>query len=106
MQAVLQITDLPAAALDAAAHFHQRWLPSIREHLEREDDLIILMESAPYDHTDWRKAAVRDLARQFAPKRINFVAGDAQHGIEASLEYLAGAKGITGQYLPLHQGAR
>ncbi len=56
------------------------------------------MPAAPYDHADWRRAVARDLARAYAPKRVNVVGGN---DLAATLDYLAGAPGVTGQYLPL-----
>lgn len=104
MQAVLTIDDLPATALDAAAEFHARWVPEVRTVLEDEEtsSLAIVLDPAPYDHTDWRRSAARDLARALAPKRVNIVAGRKPEAIAATLDYLRDAPGVTGQYHPLH----
>jgi len=98
MQAVLRIGSLPEAALDAAAAFHRRYLPEARSRLEGESDaLALVFLAAPYDHSGWRKAAVADLARESAPKRVNGVAGSDAAAIDATLAWLAQAPGITGQ---------
>jgi len=59
-------------------------------------------EIASLDHNDWRRGIARDLAREFAPVRINIVGGGAQHAREEALAYLRDAPGITGQYLALN----
>ena len=100
-QAVLRIDGLPVEALDAAAAFHGEWRKRAQSLLEGADALTIVMSLAPYDHADWRRAAARDLARAVAPKRVNVIAGDDENAIAAALEYLEGAPGVTGQYLPL-----
>ena len=102
MQAVLQIETLPEAALDASGEFSRDWLPVIREHLSAGENLIAVLPAAAYDHTDWRRAAARDLARAHAPARINFVSGGNETSIAETVEYLSDADGVTGQYLPLH----
>jgi hypothetical protein len=59
--------------------------------------LVIIFPSAPYDHRGWRLAAVQDLARAVAPGRVNAIAGDDEAAIAATLVYLEGAPGVTGQ---------
>ena len=99
MQAELRVEGLPADALAAAGAFYGEWLDRAHAALGKADALAIVLPSAPYDHRDWRRAAARDLARAHAPKRVNIVAGDGQDGVLATLAYLAGAPGVTGQYL-------
>lgn len=102
-QAELRIEDLPEAALDAAGAFHTDWTCRIREDLRGEREAFaVILPLASYDHDDWRRAAARDLARAYAPKRVNIVAGDDEAAITATLSYLAGAPGVTGQYLKTH----
>jgi hypothetical protein len=127
-QAVLRVEGLPDAALDAAEAFYEAWLPQARAALypprngEGEggsadvgipsvarlrpappprsgEDLAIVFPSAPYDHRGWRLAAVQDLAREAAPKRVNAIAGDDNDAIAATLLWLASAPGVTGQLL-------
>ena len=77
MQAVLRISGLPVAALDASAVFHGEHLPRARAELAGEAQaLALIFPLAPYDHAGWRKAAVADLAREATPKRVNGVTGD------------------------------
>ena len=101
-QAVLRIDWLPLGALDAASEFHESWLDEALEALTGEADaLAFVLPPAPYDHAGWRRAAVRDLARAVAPKRVNMVAVDDEAAIAATLDYLAWAPGVTGQLLPV-----
>lgn len=103
VQAELRIEALPPAPLDAAAEFHRAQLDHARELLASDiDTLAIVLPAAPKDHDDWRRALARDLARAYAPKRVNVVGGSDTAAISAMLAYLRDAPGITGQYLPLH----
>jgi len=99
--AVLRIAGLPAGAIEAAAAFYGEWLQQATHLLAGGNPVAIVMEPAPYDHTDWRRAAARDLARSAAPARVNIVAGDDEPAIAATLAFLESASGVTGQYLPL-----
>lgn len=100
MQATLAIEWLPASALDAASEFHEAWLDAALELLEGDaDSLAIVMPAAAYDHADWRRAAVRDLAREAAPKRVNLIAGSDAEALAQTAAWLEGAPGVTGQYL-------
>ena len=98
-QAVLRIDGLPESALDAAARFHRQWLDKAREALAANEALALVFPAAAYDHRGWRLAAVQDLAREAAPKRVNGVAGNDEQAIAATIEWLAQARGITGQLL-------
>ncbi|OJW72167.1 MAG: hypothetical protein BGO57_00905 [Sphingomonadales bacterium 63-6] len=105
MQAVLRIEGLPDSALDAATAFHAHYLPAIRRELASgAEALALIFPLATYDHTGWRKAALADLAREAAPKRVNGVEGAEGEGVEAVLQWLAHAPGITGQLLPVESG--
>jgi hypothetical protein len=98
-QAVLDCSALPDEALAAAARFHAEYLPQVGILLAGgAESLVIVMPAAPYDHADWRRAVARDLARAHTPRRVNVVGGN---DVAATLEYLARAPGVTGQYLPL-----
>jgi hypothetical protein len=97
-QAVLRVEGLPHAALDAAEAFYEAWMPQARAACRTEDTAIVF-PSAPFDHRNWRLAAVQDLAREAAPRRVNGVAGDDNAAIAATLHWLASAPGITGQLL-------
>lgn len=99
-QTVLRIEHLPERALDAAAEFHVRWADQALDSLASgAEALAIVVPGAAYDHFDWRRAAVRDLARKIAPARVNMVAGDDEAALAATLAYLAAAPGVTGQLL-------
>ena len=101
-QTVLVIDDLPPGALDASARFHADHVPAVRTAAGASDSVVLVLAPAPVDHTDWRRAAVRDLARALAPVRVNLVAAGSGEPLDATLAYLANAPGVTGHYLPLH----
>ena len=101
MPAVVVIESLPEAALDAAADFTANHLPTILGHLQNGEDVVAVLPEAAYDHVDWRRAAVRDLARAHAPTRVNFITTGSQTAVDETIRYLASAAGVTGQYLPL-----
>ncbi|MFM5952830.1 MAG: Rossmann fold domain-containing protein [Novosphingobium sp.] len=94
----LDITGLPDRPSDAAAAFHGEWMQRITVAVE---DAVLIFMPADHTHTAWRIAAVQSLARESAPARINAVASSDPAAIDAALAYLAGADGVTGQYLPL-----
>ena len=100
--ALLRVAGLPADALAAAADFHARLLPEARELLKSgADDLTLVFPPADHSHRGWRLAVVQELAREYAPLRVNAVAARSEAAIAAALEWLARAPGVTGQYLPL-----
>ena len=107
--ALLRVGRLPEAALAAAAEFHARVLPEVLASLATPgsgEGLVLLFPPADYTHRAWRVAVLRDLAREHAPIRVNGVASDDEAAIAATLQYLANAPGVTGQYWPLDgQGA-
>ncbi len=94
---VLRIAGLPDDPLAAAAQFHAEVVPA----LPRDADLLLVFPPADHPHRGWREAAIGALGRAFAPRRINAVASDNAAGIASAQAYLAGAEGLTGQYLPL-----
>jgi hypothetical protein len=98
-QAVLRVEGLPENALDAAARFHAHDVPRSRELLRDAQALALVLAPARYDHHGWRLAAVQDLAREAAPKRVNAVVGDDERAIAEALAWLSAAPGITGQLL-------
>ena len=104
MQTVLTFDDLPSGAIDAATTFHRDHIGRVQMALSSEiDALAILLPSAPRDHDEWRRALARDLARSHAPKRVNVIGASDEKVRQTLLEYLGGAPGITGQYLPTHE---
>ena len=102
-QRVLRVEGLPASALDAAAQFHARDLPAARAVLRDADDLAMIFPPAPYDHRAWRLAAVQDLAREAAPRRVNAIAGAEEAAIAETLAWLEQASGVTGPLLAVDQ---
>lgn len=103
MPADLLHTGLLAAdPLEAAADVHARLLPAIEATLAGgADPLTLVFPPADHGHRGWRLALVQDLARRFAPSRVNAVAGDDPAAIRAAVEWLAGAGSVTGQLLAL-----
>jgi len=101
---LVEVTDLPQGALDAAAAFMALHLAPVRAALAQPgmSALAIVLRPAPRNHDDWRRALARDLAREAAPCRVNVVAGEPGTALEAGLRFLADAPGVTGQYLPCH----
>ena len=98
-QSVLNVTGLPTAPLDAAAAFHAEHLPRARAALAEADALAVLFEPGGPEHRGWRLAAVRELAREAAPKRVNAIATTDDDASAEVLAYLESAPGITGQLL-------
>jgi hypothetical protein len=94
---VVRIEGLPAAPLAAAAAFHSRILPA----LALDADLLLAFPPAEHSHRLWRLAAVQELARAAAPRRVSGVASDSEPAIASALAYLSQAEGVTGQYLSL-----
>lgn len=99
---VLRVGPLPQGALDAAALFHANVLPKVRtELIAAADHLVLVFDPAEHDHRGWRLSAVQDLAREFAPVRVNGLASDDDAAIAAAARYCADAPGFTGQLLML-----
>lgn len=102
-QVILTVDDLPDDALGAASAFHAGHVAAVRNAAANgAASIVLVLPPAPIDQTDWRRAAVRDLARALAPVRVNMVAGHAGPRLEDTLAYLGNAPGVTGHYLPLH----
>ncbi|MCW1430432.1 Rossmann fold domain-containing protein [Novosphingobium sp. JCM 18896] len=100
--ALLRVGGLPQEPLAAAARFYGEDIDAIRQALaEVPDHLVLAFDPADYTHKAWRLAAVQQLARDHAPRRVNAVASDDEKAIAAALTYLGTADGVTGQYLPL-----
>lgn len=92
------VDDLPAEPLAAAGVFHQHWLPHVEALLAGGEDVMVTLASADHTHREWRRAIAAGLARAHTPRRVNVVAGEGA-ALGAFEAYLAGAPGITGQYL-------
>jgi hypothetical protein len=98
---LVRIEGLPEAPLDAAAQFHARWLPA----LPRDADLLLVFPPADPSHRLWRLAAVQELARVAAPRRVNAVAAQGEAGLSAARRLIDNGQGITGQYLVLGEAS-
>ena len=100
--ALYEAKALPGAALAASARFHANHLPLIEIALATlGETLTIIFPPADNTHRGWRLAVVQELARAYAPVRINAVAGDNEAAIAAAIGYLETAEGVTGQSLML-----
>ena len=98
---LLRVGLLPEPALAASTHFHARVLPDVLRELAGGEDAVLVFAPCDHTHRAWRLALVQQLAREHAPVRVNAVAGESEEAIGAAVRYLAGAPGVTGQYLPL-----
>lgn len=101
MQVVLEVAQLPDGALEAAAVFYTEHLPKVSEALAKDgvDAVAITLPLANHAHNDWRRALAHDLAREYAPRRVNLVSGE---DVAELLAFLAKAPGVTGQCLVAH----
>ena len=100
-QIVLKVEGLAPNAIEAAAAFHARWMPQALGMLADAPALLLQLPAAPYDHDDWRRAAIRDLARRSTPHRANMIAGGDAAAIASAVRFLENAPGVTGQLLKL-----
>lgn len=98
-QAVLPVEGLPGSPLDAAATFHAGYVGRVRDALASVDNLVLVFAPADHTHRSWRLAAVEELAREAAPKRVNAVVGDEEAAMAETIAYLEAAPGVTGQVL-------
>jgi hypothetical protein len=89
--------NLPEDPVAAAAWFYQRIVPQV--HLADDSDVTVLFPGVTHAHEGWMRAAVQGLARAAAPRRINGVAGNEPGAIDATVDWLDQAPGITGQLL-------
>ena len=104
--AIIRVEPLPQSALDAAAAFHADYVDRVREAASAGSEcVIVVMQPAPFDHADWRRAAARDLARAHPDHCVNIVAGLEGGALARMVEFLSRAPAITGQYLPLADSA-
>ena len=90
---LIDAAGLPGSPLDAAAEFHAAIVPQVRS---ATGDVVLAFDPADHSHRVWRLAAIQELAREAAPRRVNAVIGAAQAAV---LKYLATAPGVTGQML-------
>lgn len=104
--AVVNVNDLPRSPLDAAAHFYAEVVPGLRKALAGGSELVIHFEPADHSHHGWRLAAVQELAREGAPKRVNGIVGNDPAEAAAIEAFLANAPGVTGQLLAVDGKSR
>jgi len=97
--AVVRIQGLPDSPLDAATAFFAEHLPAARQALGGADLVVLVFALAGHQHRAWRLAAIQELAREAAPKRVNGIAGDSANAIDEAVAYLGAAPGVTGQLL-------
>ena len=97
--AVLRIEGLPETPLDAAAAFFAEHVPAARVALADASLLVLAFPAAGHEHRGWRLAAVQELAREAAPRRVNALAGGDDAAIAHAVAYLAAAPGVSGQLL-------
>lgn len=98
---LLRVDDLPEGPLEAAARFYDAVMPALRDPSHVDEDAVLVFPPADHTHRGWRLAAVQELAREHAPRRVNAVASADRAAIAAAAEYLASAYGVTGQLLEL-----
>lgn len=105
VQRVLEVHALPDSGLEAAQAFLELHLKEARSLLNAENttSLAIILPPAAPDHTDWRRALARDMAREFSPKRVNVVGAGEGAARKELLAYLGNAPGVTGQYCQTHE---
>ena len=96
---IVSVTDLPSTPVDAAVHFYSSIVPGIREDLPEVTEVVIQFEPADHAHRGWRLAAVQELAREAAPKRVNAIVGTDREAMRAARHFLENAPGVTGQLL-------
>jgi len=100
---VLRVEGLPQDAVAAAGVFYTQFAPQAQG---AEGDMTLVFAPADHAHRGWRLAAVQDLARTHAPRRVNAIESEDPEAITRALAYLTAAPGVTGQVLRLDsQGA-
>ncbi len=97
--AIFRVGAVGNEPLAAASAFYRDDLPRIVE--EVRDHLLLVFPPADHNHRGWRLAVVQQLARQFAPIRVNAVASDDAAAIAAAARYIEDSPAITGHYLAL-----
>lgn len=102
MPDLVEVESLPQQPSAAAAHFYAHHMAGIVSYLASgKGDLVLILPFAEVEHDDWRRAAARDLARDYAPHRVNVIGGGDAAARAETLAYLRDAPGVTGQYLAL-----
>jgi len=91
----------PPAPLDAAGYFYRELASRVRAAFAdgAEEAVAVIYPPAGHAHRAWRLAAIQELAREAAPKRVNAIAGSDDDAIRQTLAWLEKAPGVTGQLL-------
>ena len=99
-------SDAPEARnpLEAHAAFFDQHLKLIAAKMADPGvaSLTIILSPASSAHDDWRRAVAGDLAREFAPRRVNIAAGVKGEALTMVLTFLKDAPGVTGHYVQAH----
>ncbi|WP_324742524.1 hypothetical protein U8326_04075 [Tsuneonella sp. CC-YZS046] len=102
MQRVVRIPTLPENPLQASADFYRSHLAMVTDGLAGNvASLAIVFPPASHAHRGWRRAVIANLAREFAPVRVNGIAGSEGEALAAALAWLGHSPGVTGQLLGL-----
>ena len=90
--------------LEAHAAFFADWLGRAKAALEdpATRSLTLVLAPASSEHDNWRRAVAGDLAREYAPKRVNIAAGVTGKSLNTLCMYLRDAPGVTGHYVQTH----
>ncbi len=104
MQRKIAFEDLPPGSLDAHALFVTQHLPQVRAMMDETgvSALAISLPPAGPEHDAWRRALAGDLAREYAPRRVNIAGGRDGAALDTVLAYLQDAPGVTGHYVQVH----
>lgn len=96
---LIEARGLPPHPLDAAAAFHQSYVPALRALAGDAKDAIVVFDPADYTHDGWRLAAIQELAREAAPARVNGVVApvEAANALAQTAQFCHASPGITGQ---------
>ncbi|MEM7702087.1 MAG: Rossmann fold domain-containing protein [Pseudomonadota bacterium] len=96
--------ELPDSGLSAHAFLIEQLLPDIRAAIEADGlaSLTVILPVAPSEHDAWRRALAGDLAREYAPKRVNIAAGERGKPLDTLCSFLRDAPGVTGHYVQAH----
>ena len=94
----------PSAERDGAGSPPVPFLHPAGPPLPSGEDIALVFQPAPYHHRGWRLAAVQDLAREAAPRRVNGIVGADEQAIAATLAWLEQAPGVTGHLLSVEPG--
>ncbi len=93
---VIEVGGLSEHPIDAAAYFHDVYVPRVRQQAA-DGDVVLVFGPADHTHAHWRRGVVRELAREATPSRVNAVVSEDADATALALAYLRSAPGVTGQ---------